>query len=98
MKEKTSLRPIGDIWDELSNHPDYVVGGYYDKETVIDIIANSISDDYDDDDKLFKDAEEILNNNFYQIQKNVEDCYEFATSELDFLDSCDLPEELNKED
>lgn len=86
MKETTPLRPIGDIWKELTKHPDYVVGAYYDKETVINIIFNN----YCDDDKLFKDAEEILNNNFYQIQKNVEDCYEFATSELDFLYDCDL--------
>ena len=90
MKETTPLRPIGDIWNELSKHPDFVVGAYYDKETVIDIIANNYCADTDDNDKLFKDAEEILNNNFYQIQKNVEDCYEFATSELDFLYDCDL--------
>jgi hypothetical protein len=93
MKETTTLRPIGDIWNELTKHPDYVVGAYYDKETVIDIIAQEIVDG--DDEYLYSKAEEILNNNFYQIQKNVENCYEFATEELDFLDGCDLPEETH---
>jgi hypothetical protein len=91
MEQTKQHRPIEDIWNELSNHPDFVVGAYYDKETVIDIIVNNYFPDTDDNDKLFKDAEEILNNNFYQIQKNVENCYEFATEELDFLDGCDLP-------
>jgi len=98
MKETTPLRPIADIWDELSNHPDYVVGAFYDKETVIDIIATEIGDDYDDDDKLFKDAEVILNNNFYQIQKNIENCWDYGMQDCIFSDDCDLPEETTKED
>lgn len=92
MKETTPLRPIGDIYRELSKHPDFVAGAYYDKETLRGIIANEIGGDYDDDDKLFKDVEEILNNNFYQIQKNIENCWEHGQEYCIFTDDCDLPE------
>jgi hypothetical protein len=90
-KELTKpLRPIGDIYSELSKHPDFVAGAYYDKETVIDIIAQEIVDG--DDEYLYSKAEEILNNNFYQIQKNIEGCWEQGQEHLDFTDGCDLPE------
>ena len=100
MKEPTPHRPIGDIYNELSKHPDFVAGAYYDKEMVIDIIANEIGDDYDDDDKLFKDAELIINNysNFWQIQKNIENCWEYGQEHCIFTDDCDLTIPPNKED
>jgi hypothetical protein len=98
MEQTKQHRPIGDIWNELSKHPDFVAGAYYDKETLIDIIANEIGDDYDDDDKLFKDAEVILNNNFYQIQKNVENCWEYGQEQCIFTDDCDLLIPPTKED
>ena len=100
MKETTPHRPIGDIYDELSKHPDFVAGAYYDKEMVIDIIINEIGDDYDDDDKLFKDAELIINNysNFWQIQKNIENCWEYGQEHCIFTDDCDLPIPPTKED
>lgn len=92
MKETTPLRPIDDIWNELSNHPDFVAGSYYTKDNVIDIIANEIGDDYDDDDKLFKDAEEIYENNARQIFRNIDGCYEYGIDHSNFLYDCDLPE------
>ena len=98
MKETTTLRPIDDIWNELSNHPDFVTGSYYTKDNVIDIIANEIGDDYDDnDDKLFKDAEEIYENNAGQIFKNIDACYEYGVDQSEFLYDCDLTlEKQNK--
>jgi hypothetical protein len=92
MEKIIPLRPIEDIYSELSKHPDFVAGAYYDKKTLIDIIATEIEDNYDDDDKLFKDAEVILNNNFHQIQKNIENCWEYGQEQCIFTDDCDLPE------
>lgn len=92
MEQTKTHRPIGDIWKELSNHPDFVVGDYYDKEALIDIIAHEIQDgSYDDDDELYKDAEWILNNNLEQIQKNIENCWEYGQENLIFSDGCDEP-------
>ena len=100
MEQTKQHRPIGDIYIELSKHPDFVAGAYYDKETLIGIIANEIGDDYDDDDKLFKDAELIINNysNFWQIQKNIENCWEYGQEHCIFTDDCDLPIPPTKED
>ena len=92
MEQTKQHRPIGDIYNELSNHPDFVAGAYYDKETLIDIILNEI-DGSDDD---YKDAEVILNNNFYQIQKNIESCWEQGQENCIFTDGCDLTLEKNK--
>jgi hypothetical protein len=90
MVQQTEPRTIGDIYSELSNHPDFVAGSYYDKDSVIDIIANEIGDDYDDDDKLFKDAEEIYENNARQIFKNIDNAYDYGMEHVDFTEGCDL--------
>lgn len=86
----TEPRSVGDIYSELSNHPDFVAGSYYDKDSVIDIIANEIGDDYDDDDKLFKDAEEIYENNARQIFKNIDNAYDYGMEHVDFTEGCNL--------
>lgn len=83
-------RTIEDIYSELCNHPDFVAGSYYDKESVIDIIANEIQDDYDDKDELFKDAEQIFENNERQIFRNIDNGYMYSMEDIDFLDDCDL--------
>ncbi len=97
MEQTKQHRPIEDIWNELSNHPDFVVGAYYDKETVIDIIAQEIDGDYENDDELYKDAEWILNNNERRIEKNVNNCWEYGMEGCIFSDGCDLPLEKEKE-
>ena len=91
MEQTKTHRPIGDIWNELSNHPDFVVGAYYYKETLIDIIAQEIDGDYENDDELYKDAEWILNNNQRQIEKNIENCWQYGQENLIFTDGCDEP-------
>jgi hypothetical protein len=83
-------RTIGDIYSELSNHPDFVAGSYYDKDSVIDIIISQIDYDYDDDDKLVKDAEEIYENNARQIFKNIDNAYDYGMEHVDFTEGCDL--------
>ena len=100
MEQTKQHRPIEDIYDELSKHPDFVAGAYYDKKMVIDIITNEIGDDYDDDEKAYKDAELIINNysNFWQIQKNIENCWEYGQEHCIFTDDCDLPIPPTKED
>ena len=78
MKETKQHRPIDDIWNVLYNVRDFVSGSYYRKDNVIDFIANDFdsgSADNDSIDELYKDAEVILNNNFNQIQKNIDGCY-----------------------
>lgn len=99
MKETTPHRPIGDIWNELSNHPDYVAGTYYDKGTILDDIANEIQDgSYDDDEKLYTDAEELINNNLEQINYNIHISWRSGMNNCIFTDGCDLPEKPTKED
>ena len=95
MEQTKTHRPIGDIWKELSNHPDFVVGDYYDKKTLIDIIAQEIDGDYEIDDELYKDAEWIFENNVRQIEKNIENCWQYGQENLIFSDGCDLPKQTN---
>jgi hypothetical protein len=98
MKE-TTLRPIEDIFNELSNHPDFIAGAYYDKGTILDQIADELQDgSYDDDDKLYKDAEWVLQNNGRRIEKNINNSWDFGMQGCIFSDDCDLPEEPTKED
>ena len=96
MKETTPLRPIEDIFNELSNHPDFVAGAYYDKETVIDIIAQEIVDG--DDEYLYSKAEEIINNNQRRIEKNINNSWDIGMESCDFTDGCDLSIPPTKED
>jgi hypothetical protein len=95
----TEPRDIDEIYSELCNHPDFVAGSYYDKESVIDIIFNQICADHDDDNanELFKDAEQIFENNERQIFRNIDNGYMYALEDLDILDDCDLTlEKQNK--
>ena len=96
MEQTKTLRPIGDIFNELSNHPDFVAGAYYDKETIIDIIAQEIDGDYENDDELYKDAELIFENNGRQIERNINTCWDIGMDSCIFSDGCDLPKkEIN---
>ena len=97
MKE-TTHRPIEDIWNELSNHPDFVAGTYYDKGGVIDYVAAELQDgSYDDEDKLYKDAEWVIENNIKRIERNIETSFNNGMEGCIFSDYCDLPtEQTNK--
>ena len=92
MEQTTPLRPIEDIFYELVKHPDFIAGAYYDKGTILDYIAQEIGDDYDDDDKLYKDAEWVIQNNGRRIEKNINNCWDFGMQDCIFSDDCDLPE------
>jgi|688.fasta_scaffold05523_19 hypothetical protein len=93
MKE-TTHRPIEDIWNELSNHPDFIAGAYYDKGTILDYVADELQDgSYDDDDKLYEDAEWVIENNARRIEKNINSSWECGMQGCIFSDDCDLPTE-----
>jgi len=99
MKQTKQHRPIGDIYNELSNHPDFVAGAYYDKGTILDYVANELQDgSYDDDDKLYKDAEWVIENNARQIERNINNSWDYGMGGIIFTDDCDLPNEPTKED
>ena len=99
MKETTTPRPIEDIWNELSNHPDFIAGAYYDKGTILDYVADELQDgSYDDDDKLYKDAEWVIENNGRQIERNINNSWDIGMEHCIFSDGCDLPNEPTKED
>ena len=93
----TEPRTLEDIYSEMCSHPDFVAGSYYSKDSVIEMIATSIEDEYPDDenepgmyDIIYKDAEEIYKNNSRQIFKNIDSCYEWAFEDMDILQDCDL--------
>lgn len=94
---QTQPRTLDDIYSEMCSHPDFVAGSYYDKDSVIEMIATSIEDEYPDDenepgmyDIIYKDAEEIYKNNSRRIFKNIDSCYEYAFQDIDVLEDCDL--------
>jgi hypothetical protein len=96
MEQTKTHRPIGDIWNELSNHPDFIAGAYYDKETILDYVADELQDgSYDDDDKLYKDAEWVINNNQRRIEKNINNSWDIGMDSCIFSDGCDEPEQTN---
>jgi hypothetical protein len=93
----TEPRTIDDIYSEMCSHPDFVAGYYFDKETIIEQIVESIEDEYPDDenepgmyDMIYKDAEQIYKNNARQIFKNIDYWYMNAFEDADLLEDCDL--------
>ena len=100
MEQTTTHRPIGDIYNELSNHPDFIAGAYYDKGTILDYIAHELEDgsSYDDEDKLYTAAEWVIENNGRQIERNINNSWDIGMDSCIFSDGCDLPQETTKED
>ena len=99
MKQTKQHRPIEDIFYELVKHPDFIAGAYYDKGTILDYVANELQDgSYDDDDKLYKDSEWIIENNGRQIERNINNSWDFGIQGCIFSDNYDLPTEQTKED
>ena len=100
MKQTKQHRPIEDIWNELSNHPDFIAGAYYDKGTILNYIAHELEDgsSYDDEDKLYTAAEWVIENNLEQINMNIHISWSSGMEHCIFSDYCDLPTEPTKED
>jgi hypothetical protein len=96
MCKKNEPRSIWSIIEELRNHPEYLNHSLWTKEWCIENIVFEIEDQYPDDDKpgmydiIYKDAEQIFENNKEKICENIKYWYDDAFENTDLLEDCNL--------